>query len=235
MRLSSQTSSNLFRKINEKLSAKPALSWLPKLWGYDTISYWHDRVDQMGAKSVYNKGHDDAELSSVDEMQREKIMPHFQQQLRGDETRILDFGCGPGRFSGLLADLSGAEVVGADPMQKLLDAAPPHPKVSYRAIPETGELPLADASVDVIWSCLVLGCIVDDRGIAKTHREFQRILKPGGLLFIVENTAPLKSLHYFKFREIDTYLAMFDFTPLDHLCDYYDKEERISIMCGRKV
>ena len=41
---------------------------------------------------------------------------------------IVDLGCGTGRFSQLLAEHFGVEVIGIDPSQKMLDQAPQKPR-----------------------------------------------------------------------------------------------------------
>src|SRR5687768_14150293 len=59
-----------------------------------------------------------------------------------------DVGCGSGQLTSSLAE-HFARVVATDLAQKQLDAAPPHPRITYRCAPaETSGL--ADASADLI-------------------------------------------------------------------------------------
>ena len=98
--------------------------------------------------------------------------------------KILDLGCGTGRFSAPLADFySRASVVGLEPSIDMLKAAGrdhPHPRVSY--VNGAGEqIPLADASCDLIFMSMVLHHLKDEAAVAA---ELQRIVKPDGHLFI---------------------------------------------------
>lgn len=196
------------------------------------LPYWEQRARQHGARSVLDIRHTEEEMAAVTESQKSVLFPHLSRQLRGDERLLLDFGCGPGRFSPGLAEMTGCRVIGVDPIQSLLDLAPEHPRVEYRRV-EQGRIPLEARSVDVIWICLVLGTITRDEGLGETLEEIRRVLRPGGLLFLVENTARKKSLPHFRFRSVDEYGSLFPDIRLEHLDDYHDMGERISVFSGR--
>jgi ubiquinone/menaquinone biosynthesis C-methylase UbiE len=97
-----------------------------------------------------------------------------------------------------------------------------------------GNIPLPDKSVDVIWVCLVLGCI-KGRLLKKSVSEMARVLKDGGLVFLVENTQEQEDTEYWAYRQFDEYKRLLAFVKLTHLHDYFDVGERISIMAGRKL
>jgi SAM-dependent methyltransferase len=132
----------------------------------------------------------------------------------------------------------GAEAVhgtamGFDPVKELLELAPQVDNVSFRQI-EKNHISRPDNSFDVVWCCLVLGGI---RGsaLSKCINEICRVLRPDGLLFLVENTAekvntPSSS---WIFRTVREYQSLFPSVNLVHLHDYYDADERISILAGR--
>jgi ubiquinone/menaquinone biosynthesis C-methylase UbiE len=102
----------------------------------------------------------------------------------------VDAGCGSGKFSATLARLGAAKVIGIDIGEKGLEFARSQAaKVDYgdRLDYRTGSLldiPLEDASVDVVWSNGVIHHTLDYEGCV---REFARILKPGGTLFLYVN------------------------------------------------
>lgn len=98
--------------------------------------------------------------------------------------KILDLGCGTGRFSVPLANFySRATVVGLEPSIDMLTMARrdhPHPRVSY--VNGAGEqILLADASCDLIFMSMVLHHLKDEAAVAT---ELERIVKPAGYLFI---------------------------------------------------
>jgi SAM-dependent methyltransferase len=186
----------------------------------------------MGVRAVLDVRHE-GDPNLVTERQIREIFPHLTQQLCGNERLILDFGCGPGRFTSHLAKAIKGRAIGVDPIQSLLDAAPAAPNVRY-ALAKNGKIPQPNSSLDVVWVCLVVGGIpATSLDIAVS--EIRRVLKPGGLLFLIENTTPEKpDSPNWKYRSVDEYRALFNFTDLVHLHDYFDFDERISILAGRK-
>lgn len=195
--------------------------------------WWKRRVRRLGAHSVLNRGHPPSEAPQVDEWQKGILFPVLRRRLRGDERVVLDFGCGPGRFTPHLAELIDGRAIGVDPMQPLLDAAPRRANVEYRLLRD-GLIPLEDASVDAVWICLVLMCITDRKALERTVSEIGRVLRDDGLLFLVENTDPREDLRHIAFRSVDEYRALFPEIALQHEEDYVDVGERISILTGRK-
>ncbi len=194
--------------------------------------YWEERVRNHGKRSVLNLNHREEDFEAVTEKQKQEIYPHFQRELRGDEKIIVDFGCGPGRFSGDLAQMTGGRCIAVDIVAGLLDMAPKSRTVEYAVLRDCF-IPLPDEYADVVWICLVLGGI-DGEELAKVVAEIRRVLRPGGLLFIVENTSEQPNGAYWHFRSVLQYQKMFPFAGLSHLHDYQDLGERISIMSGRK-
>lgn len=202
--------------------------------GESDLEYWERRAREHGARSVLNLGHSAAELEEITRLQMEILFPILKRHLSGQEKVVLDFGSGPGRFTPGLAALIGGRAIGVDPIQSLLDIAPRGPAVEYQRI-ENGRIPLADRSVDVVWISLVLGTITERAALSQSIAEVERVLRDGGLLFLVENTAERRDKRHFEFRPVEFYASLFPSIPLmKHEGDYYDFGERISVMVGRK-
>ena len=197
------------------------------------ISMWKKRAKQYGTRAVLNIGHSDQEIEAVTEMQKGKIFPFLKQELTGREQTILDIGCGPGRFMPDLSELIQGKAIGVDPIQHFLDMAPTHENVEYRLMKES-IIPVADESVDVVWICLVLGGIIKERVLGNIVSEVDRILRHGGIIALIENTTDTRDGEYWKFRSVEFYQSLFGFAEFRHVSDYYDLNERISIMVGRK-
>lgn len=195
--------------------------------------YWEQRARQYGRRSVLNLNHALEDFEIVTEYQKREIYPHFQRALRGDEKVVIDFGCGPGRFSPDLAEMAGGRCVGVDIVVNLLDLAPKSSLVEYKVM-RNGVIPMPDDCADVVWICLVLGGIVGDE-LINAVSEIKRVLLPGGLLFIVENTSDQPDGDYWRFRSVRQYLEMFPFASMSHLHDYDDLGEKISVLSGRKA
>jgi ubiquinone/menaquinone biosynthesis C-methylase UbiE len=98
----------------------------------------------------------------------------------------LDVGCGDGFFTRLLAE-SGAQVIGLDNSDAFLrHARSTNDGVSNIEFikADVRKLPRENASVDVIWSAHSMHSYPD---IPQCLREFRRVLRPGGLLAILES------------------------------------------------
>jgi SAM-dependent methyltransferase len=194
---------------------------------------WNERAKRHGVRGVLNLGHGEDEIEEVTQMQKEKIFPHLESVLNGTEERILDYGCGPGRFTADLAKLIRGTAVGVDPIQQFLNLAPQNQDVAYHLMRD-GVLSLEHMYFDVVWICLVLGGVLDNDALHLAASEVKRVLKTGGILILVENTSNTKDSEYWKYRSVDFYRVLFGFANLVHEADYFDLGERISIMVGRK-
>src|SRR6185369_16335235 len=103
-----------------------------------------------------------------------------------DDTpkRILDLGCGTGRFSNALASFFNAELIGIDPSFKMLIQA--HDKRSgntpmFFQMARAEEIPLASNSIDLIFMSMSFHHLRDRRASA---RECWRVLRDGGRVFV---------------------------------------------------
>lgn len=98
--------------------------------------------------------------------------------------RVLDVGCGKGRFARVLLDENpGAEIWGLDISDEMLKFVPK--EIHTRAGSMT-ELPFPDAHFDCVYATESLEHAVEiDRAVA----EMCRVLKPGGRLVIIDKNA----------------------------------------------
>ncbi|MBO3732190.1 class I SAM-dependent methyltransferase [Glycomyces niveus] len=91
--------------------------------------------------------------------------------------RVLDVGCGNGRYTGRLREsFPGAEVIGVDLAEGIL-AAVPEPTV----VADVAELPFEDGSAEVVLAMHMLYHVPD---IPAALDELQRVLAPDGVLFV---------------------------------------------------
>lgn len=98
---------------------------------------------------------------------------------------LLDVGCGVGALHGLLGPLTAA-LSGCDVSDESLRcAALRRPGVDYRRSSE-GALPFADASHDVVLAVCVFHHVAK-RARPALAREMRRVVRPGGLVVVIEH------------------------------------------------
>jgi SAM-dependent methyltransferase len=112
---------------------------------------------------------------------------HWQRLLSAHVDRsaislVVDLGCGTGRFSGMLAAEFGAQVIGLDPSEKMIDQA--RRKSAMSAVfgrASAHELPLPESSVDLVFMSQIYHHLRDPPAVA---RECRRVLRAGGYVCI---------------------------------------------------
>ncbi len=114
-------------------------------------------------------------------------------------SRIVDLGCGTGRFSGPLSVHFEADVIGLDPSEKMLEEARKKTRrrgVVFKQAP--GEtLPVADRSTDMMLMSMVFHHLRDPR---RTARECYRVLRQRGCVCLRNATVDaIETFPYLKF------------------------------------
>ncbi len=95
--------------------------------------------------------------------------------------RVLDVGCGEGRFAAALAG-AGASVLAADiAAEPLRRAGAALAGVSVHLLPDESDWDLPDSGFDVVWAGEVIEHVADTAGWLS---EVRRVLRPGGRLLI---------------------------------------------------
>jgi SAM-dependent methyltransferase len=95
--------------------------------------------------------------------------------------RVLDLGCGAGRFLAALRE-AGADPVGVELAEAALERARANvPAADLRLVEEDGSLPLEHGSVDLVWCSEVLEHVADTEHVLL---EVRRVLRPDGRLLV---------------------------------------------------
>jgi len=110
---------------------------------------------------------------------RRQIVEQILAPWLSRDTSVLDFGCGPG-FSAAQVRETVTDVVGVDVSSGTLACAHVfNPGPAYR-LNRNGDLPLADESIDLVYSVAVFQHI-DPSQWSPYFDDFARVLRPGGL------------------------------------------------------
>jgi SAM-dependent methyltransferase len=134
-------------------------------------SDWDESAEAWLA--AMSEGGDWARLAILDPIMIERVE-------LGPVGRVLDVGCGEGRFCRLLAR-AAVQTTGIDPTAALIEAARRrHPDGRY-VMARAENLPFPDGSFDLVVSYLSL---VDIEDLRAAVAELARVLAPGGKLLI---------------------------------------------------
>ncbi len=145
--------------------------------------------DLTDIPAAYDRGRDHG--PEVLDLWMNAIESHLEGQTI---TRILDLGCGTGRFSDALAVRFKAEVIGIDPSMKMLERAREKRRdgrVKYQhGLAEA--IPLASQSIDMIFISMSFHHFSDPK---LATRECRRLLREHGRVFVRTGTREQISLY----------------------------------------
>jgi len=156
----------------------------------------------------------------------------FVETIGGAGKTVLDAGCAFGRDTAEFK-ASGLIPVGIDLSDELLrKAVTSHPDIRFQKM-DVRKLSFDDHSFDGIWCHAVLLHLKDD-GIITALREFHRVLKPGGILFIsfkkgegareVVEDFSSNSARFFNYKTTEAVMEMLQRTGFTDIDAYYINE-----------
>jgi len=126
-----------------------------------------------------------AEVAVLQRESESRLLEQLEVLEAKAPTRILDVGSGPGRASGVMKGRwPKADVIALDIALPMLRQVPKNTRFwrpIRRICAEAAHLPLADNSVDVIFSNLCLQWVPD---LPSALSEFRRVLREDGLLLL---------------------------------------------------
>ena len=184
-----------------------------------TALYWDDRAqryatDGAGLSAVCSYGMPGFYNASIDLCQRLALAPW----IRVPPPRVLDIGCGVGRWSRQLAR-RGASVVGVDWSATMVEEA--RRRAIAEGLASRCDFRRQDVSAlnvgerfPLIVGVTVLQHILDDDRLASAVRRLADHLAPGGRIVLLE-AAPTKPTSrcdssVFLARDLQRYLALFE-------------------------
>lgn len=129
-------------------------------------------------------------LDKLDNPKRRQLMPPIETLKKfqlGDKGTLLDIGCGIGYFSIPAANiLNQGKVIGLDIMPEMIDIAKEKAKnitnIKFMKSEEYS-FPIQDTSIDYVF---ISNVVHEIENKAKYFNEIRRVLKPGGLLCIID-------------------------------------------------
>lgn len=199
---------------------------------------WSALAKAHGRKSVMSLTIDDKELDRETERQLPILRDMIKQCLNGTERTALDFGCGSGRFSHMLAQCINGRVAAFDPCEELIALGVEHADVAYF----TGS---ADAffdedqgcgmKYDVVFAAQVLGAPA--LNLEATAADLVSVLEPDGLLIVLDHMPKIiPSGKWWHFRPLGLYTELFrrNGIEMSFVGTMMQLENEITMIAGRK-
>jgi len=185
---------------------------LKKIEDVDNLrKFWDIRSKKSG---IYAVGHANWSPQQFNQ-QTEIWWKKFQVYLSNLDSlfikKVLDFGCGTGRFSVRLRQMFDA-VVGLDLSSEMIKKTKTNQGVDFIHIKDLNALTLKTNTFDLLFICTVLQH-VPDKLIQSVQKELNRVLKPNSAIFLFENVhhSPQRTTPsgHVIFRKCQEYQDMF--------------------------
>ncbi|KKN88908.1 hypothetical protein LCGC14_0245150 [marine sediment metagenome] len=145
--------------------------------------WWADRLENQGALYVSTRN-----STTVKDQQWEVFKDAILGICPPSIGRVLDFGCGVGRFAEALMERADS-YVGADINEGAFKFAPELEGTSYVALPDD-RIPFDDGEFDSVVAITVIQHIVEPEQFKIWSSELSRVVKPGGMFLIIDDAHP---------------------------------------------
>jgi len=134
--------------------------------------------------TLYHRYADRYALFSEAEDTPEKVADWIIPKIRG--KTVLDMGCGSGKYAGILASKSRAYFGIDNSFEQISIAHETYPNCIF-VQGCAGRLPLHSQGVDAAIAAWVIGSIDGAKRRQDAIREAERVVRPGGCIYLVEN------------------------------------------------
>ena len=200
--------------------------------------YWVTRSEECGKSGVRHAFHSPAAADAESELLKAKFTAELQQ-LHTDGAlpargTALDFGCGWGRWTGMLGDIVGS-ATGIDISPSYIAGSNATASTQFKLLRDPlAPLPVGSNSIDLLFTCTVLQHLVRDELLAHIVAEFKRVLRPHGVVFIFEcMDDAFRDKPHIAFRPFAEYARLFNYAGLAEKWELIIRGERHVLAIGR--
>lgn len=170
----------------------------------DNKTFWDQRVKNFG-----HTGWADATIYSYDQKARLNAIRSIISDFKIPSSQAIDFGCGVGDFSVMLAELFSS-VIACDLSSEAIDLANKRNACHNLLYCHTDEVKFVNETIDLFLSITVLGHIMDDDELSDLLKKVHKGLKEHGFLIAMEfapKANDQKQSSYQRFRSFDEWIS----------------------------
>lgn len=185
---------------------------------------------RFGQNAVIDHRHSKDQYEYVTKKQKDILFPLLKKYINSPVKKILDFGCGAGRFTYDLEKMFNCDIEGADTSKYLISLCKKTPKTKFYALDK--KYSQICINYDLIFICHVLNGI-SDKEVLKISKILTRSLSKHGYLFIVEITGKNNTEGSWQTRTVDQIRNFFSEIRLDEISKYIDIDNEVTIFLGQ--
>ena len=225
-----KTSLSALRKKNDKSFSSKLLKYLinPQkifsrlLWEinkYDLELDWHDRVSKMGNSAVFANNISIKEQKKLTKIHEKMIIKVLKNKLK-KKAKLLDFGCGYGRFKNLFEKKLFLDYLGVEKENLFLNKLN---KKKFLKFDDFKRIKKFNNYFDLIFLWEVLGGF-NDKNIKQIIKILKKKLSKNGIICFVDIASKREKQEVgWRFRTVDYYKNFFNGYSINS--DYYFFED----------
>lgn len=194
----------------------------------DTLWFKHI-IAQIFLQEAAIKNHIDNQVEYWDQVASEKKFTHPLDKERlyslvKKDAKILNFGCGYGRLCNELVSLGYTDVQGVDSSEKMIARGLEENPDLRLSVIDPEKISFDDNSFDAVVLFSVLTCIPTNEGQRSLVKEINRILRPGGVLYISDILIQDDERNKKRYQEFENQYGIFGVFQLSEgaICRHLD-------------
>lgn len=118
-----------------------------------------------------------------------------------NDSIIIDYGCGYGRLVNMLNENGYTNVMGFDTSEQMISRGLSENPILNIKLIEHAKIPVNDNSIDVVIMSTIICCVSSDNKRNDIMKEIIRILKPNGIMYIVDFLTTNNEYYLSKYEE----------------------------------
>jgi SAM-dependent methyltransferase len=193
---------------------------------------WEERTKNSQTSSVLSKKYNKSEYKKINNIQKKILYKILKKNIKRN-YKILDFGCGAGRFSDFFTKSLKAQYFGVDSSISLLKFKKNKKNQKFMHLTNFLNNKKYEKFFDAVFIFTVLGGIPNKK-INTTKEIIYKTIKNSGFLFFVELVRETTLEGPWRYRTINFYKTLFKVFKIDSNFYFLQDNDEYRIFFGKK-